>query len=179
MNKTEILKILTILSQAYTNFDFGNNPQQDKIKRDLWHEMLEDIDYKTAEKSVKKIISQNKFAPTIAEVRQAVYEVNNPGELTAGEAFEQVLSAVKKYVYMQEKKALESLPPKTAKTVRAMGYQEICMATQVDVVRGQFIKIYDQISERKKSQEKLPENLKQEIQELNQVGEFPRLVKGD
>ena len=61
---------------------------------------------------------------------------------------------------------MASMSPRTAKVVRYMGWQEICTSERPDVVRGQFMKMYETVANREKQERLLPASLRAEIKEL-------------
>jgi len=160
MTKAEIAKILAVLAASYPKFEV------DDLKVQVWHEMLGDLDYVTANMAVKKLILENAFPPSIAEVRKAAAEIMNPDVMTAAEAWGEVERAVRTYGSYQEIEALASLSPRTAKVVRQIGWREICLNEEPGVVRGQFLKMYQQVQERDRREMLLPAGLRNQIQIL-------------
>lgn len=160
MTKIETAKLLAVLAAAFPRFEV------DDLKVQVWHEMLRDLDYSLVSLAIKKLISESTFAPAIAEVRKAVAEILNPDGMTAAEAWGEVERAVRTYGYYQETKAMESLSPRTAKVVRQIGWREICLNEEPGVVRGQFLKMYQQVQERDHREMLLPADLRQGIQRL-------------
>lgn len=160
MTKAEVAMILTVLAAVYPKFEV------DDLKVQVWHEMLGDLDYATANMAVKKLILENTFPPSIAEVRKAAAEIMNPDVMTAAEAWGEVERAVRAYGYYQETEALASLPPRVAKVVRLIGWREICLNEEPGVVRGQFLKMYAQVAEREQKELLLPAGLRNQIQIL-------------
>ena len=160
MTRAETAKILAVLAASYPKFEV------DDLKVQVWHEMLGDLDYATANMAVKKLILENTFPPSIAEVRKAAMEILNPDVMTAAEAWGEVERAVRTYGYYQETKAMASLSPRTAKVVRQIGWREICLNEEAGVVRGQFLKMYQQVQERDRREMQLPAGLRNEIQRL-------------
>jgi len=160
MTKAEIAKILAVLAASYPKFEV------DDLKVQVWHEMLGDLDYATANMAVKKLILENAFPPSIAEVRKAAAEIMNPDVMTAAEAWGEVERAVRTYGSYQEIEALASLSPRTAKVVRQIGWREICLNEEPGVVRGQFLKMYQQVQERDRREMLLPAGLRNQIQIL-------------
>jgi len=160
MTKIETAKLLAVLAAAFPRFDV------DDLKVRVWHEMLGDLDYVTANIAAKKLILENTFAPSIAEVRKAVMEILNPDGMTAAEAWGEVERAVRTYGYYRETEALESMSPSVAKVVKYIGWQNICLNEEPGVVRGQFLKMYTQVAEREQKELLLPADLRQGIQRL-------------
>ena len=160
MTKGEVAKLLAVLAASYPKFEV------DDLKVQVWHEMLGDLDYVTANMAVKKLILENIFAPSIAEVRKAAMDILNPDVMTAAEAWGEVERAVRTYGYYRETEALASLTPRVAKVVRQISWREICLNEEPGVVRGQFLKMYQQVQERDHREMLLPADLRQEIQRL-------------
>jgi len=173
MTKAEIAKILAVLAASYPKFEV------DDLKVQVWHEMLGDLDYVTANMAVKKLILENAFPPSIAEVRKAAAEIMNPDVMTAAEAWGEVERAVRTYGSYQEIEALASLSPRTAKVVRQIGWREICLNEEPGVVRGQFLKMYQQVQERDRREMLLPANLRQEIQRLAGMMDIRAITGGE
>ena len=171
MTKGEVAKLLAVLAAAYPKFEVHD------VKVQVWHEMLGDIDYAVANMAVKKLIMQNTFPPAIAEVRKAAAELTNPENLTSSEAWGEVTSAIRNYGYYREEEALASMSPTTAQLVRYMGWREICMSEDIGVIRGQFLRMYEQIATREQEKQLLPPAMQDEIKQLsNKIG--LRLIEG-
>lgn len=160
MTKIETAKLLAVLAAAFPRFEV------DDLKVQVWHEMLGDLDYSLASLAIKKLILENTFAPAIAEVRKAVAEILNPDGMTAAEGWGEVERAIRLYGYYRETEALESMSPMTAKVVRCMDWREICLSEEPGVIRGQFLKMYQQIAERDRKERLLPQGLRNQIQIL-------------
>lgn len=162
MKPKEVVELLVIITAAYPNMQIS----EAMVK--LWHELLEDIDFNLAKTAVKKLILESPYPPTIADIRKHVMEITTPPEdrIDAAEAWGEVLRAIRHHGYYCEKEALESMSPRTAKVVRYMGWREICLSEDIDVVRGQFIKMYNAVAEREKQERLLPAALKEDIQKL-------------
>lgn len=165
MTKAEIAKILAVLAASYPKFEV------DDLKVHVWHEMLGDLDYAVASMAVNKIIMQNTFPPAIAEVRKAVTELMNPEQVTSSEAWGEVTRAIRNYGYYREEEALASMSPITAQLVRYMGWREICLSEDIGVIRGQFLRMYDQIVARKQKEQLLPSMMREQLANL-------RLIEG-
>ena len=173
MTKAEVAKILTVLAAAYPKFEV------DDLKVRVWHEMLGDLDYATANMAVKKLILENTFPPSIAEVRKAAMEILNPEVMTAAEAWGEVERAIRIYGYYRETEALESMSPSVAKVVEYIGWQNICLNEEPGVIRGQFLKMYQQVRERDRREMLLPADLRQGIQRLAWMMDMKAITGGE
>jgi hypothetical protein len=171
MTKGEVAKLLVVLAASYPRFEV------DDVKVQVWYEMLGDLDYAVANMAVKKLIMQNTFPPAIAEVRKAAAELTNPENLTSSEAWGEVTSAIRKYGYYREGEALASMSPTTAQVVRYMGWREICMSEDIGVIRGQFLRMYEQIATREQEKQLLSPTMQTEIKKLAKKYDI-RLIEG-
>lgn len=163
MKKHEIAQLLTVIAAAYPKF-----PQINDTMVNIWAEMFKDIDYKVANIAVKKIILENTFPPSIAELRQAIVDITTPKEekLDAGQAWGQVTKAIKNYGLYRPDEAFASMSPMTQKTVENIGWQNICMSENLDVLRGQFRMMYETMETREKQDKLIPADMKVLIEGL-------------
>jgi len=173
MTRAETAKILAVLAASYPKFEV------DDLKVRVWHEMLGDLDYATANMAAKKLILENNFPPSIAEVRKAAMEILNPEVMTAAEAWGEVERAVRTYGYYRETEALESMSPSVAKVVEYIGWQNICLNEEPGVIRGQFLKMYQQVRERDRREMLLPADLRQGIQRLAGMMDVKAIAGGE
>ncbi|HHV18397.1 MAG TPA: hypothetical protein GXZ27_06005 [Thermoanaerobacterales bacterium] len=133
----------------------------------LWYQMLKDIPYKIAEQALFKLLATAKFFPTVSEILEVVADITNQEADTAAKAWGEVEKAIGHYGHRREAEALESMSPRTAKVVKYMGWRDICLGEEIGVVRGQFLKMYQQVAEREQKERVLPESLKADIKRLN------------
>lgn len=163
MKKTEVVQLLAVINAAFPNM------QITEMTVDLWHELLGDIEFNVAKTAVKKLILESPYPPTIADIRKQVAEITTQPDdrIDAAEAWGEVLRAIRHHGYYCEKEALESMSPRTAKVVQYMGWREICLSTDIDVVRGQFMKMYNAVTEREKQERLLPFSLQEEIRQIS------------
>lgn len=163
MTESEVIKLLAMLAAAYPNMKEVN-----EIQVTLWHDCLKDIDSRVALAAIKKNILESPFPPTIADIRKQVTEVTalESEKLDGATAWGEAMKAIKHYGYYREKEALESMSPMTAKVVKYMGWEEICHSEKIDVVRGQFLKMYEALSKRANQERLLPTDFKEKMGEI-------------
>ena len=162
MTKGETAKLLAVLAASYPKFDV------DDLKVQVWHEMLGDLDYKLVQVAVQKLILESPYPPAISDVRKRAMEIMTPPEekIDAAEAWGEVEQAIRYFGSYREVEALASMSPRVAKVVRWIGWREICLSEEPGVVRGQFLKMYQQVTEREQKEKLLPKNLQNEIQKI-------------
>ena len=166
MTKGETAKLLAVLAAAFPRFEV------DDLKVQVWHEMIGDLDYGIASLAIKKLILESTFPPSIAEVRKAAVEIQAPEQTTGAQAWGEVIKAIRNFGHYREEEALASLSPLTAQVVRCMGWREICMSQEsTGVLRGQFLRMYDQIVARKQKEQLLPSVMREQLANL-------RLIEG-
>lgn len=171
MTKGEVAKLLVVLAASYPKFEV------DDLKVQVWHEMLGDLDYDVANIAIKKIIMLNTFPPAIAEVRKAAIEISSPRGLTAAEAWGEVIRAIRDYGYYREKEAMASMSPITAQVVRYLGWREICLSEEPEILRAHFLKMYDQVAAREQEKQLLPPAMQAEIKKIADKFDL-RMIEG-
>lgn len=168
MQPTEIAKLLTVIAANYPAFTV------DEIKHGLWSDMLADIDYPIANMAVRRHIATARFAPTIAEIREQAVIVAGCEEITAAEAWGELMQAVRRHGYYHESEGLASLSPETRRVAEMITWREINLNENLDVLRGQFLRMYQIVHERAKREAQLPEPWRTESLEAARVSELER-----
>mgnify|MGYP000374152265 CR=1 FL=1 len=172
MRKSDVIKLLGMLSAAYPNMKEVN-----EVTVGLWFDCLKDVDVEPALMAIKKHILESPYPPSIADIRKQIAEITTPKEdkLDAAEAWGEVVKAIQKYGSYREIEALESMSPTTRKVVKYMSWREICLSENIGVTRGQFLKMFSVIAEREKQDRLLPESFKEEIK---QISENEKVIAG-
>jgi len=162
VNREEFAAVASALHSAYGK----SNIMPDESALNLWYGMLKDIDYAICRNAVTQLISQNKFSPTIAEIREKCAAITAERLPEWDEAWGMVLMAIRKYGYMREMDALESLPDAVRGIVKRMGYQNICQSENISVERANFREAYKGQANLIKQQNVLPGAVRNEQAEL-------------
>lgn len=157
MTKDEFKSFFKYIT-AVTN---DTNPSPEKTQ--VYFDALNDIPFDIAMLAAKKIIVtlENPFLPMPAVIRGVAVEITSPHIPTAGEAYEEVLKAIRNFGGYREKEAMDSMSPLTQKAVKAVGWKSLCYSEEPDIIRGQFRKAYEAIEKRELTESKVPERLKQ------------------
>lgn len=170
MTRQETVVIITLLAGNYESFaKRTQTDEQVKIMIDTWHECLGDLDYKLVLQAVKKTIIESPYPPTIHEIRKNAIEIINPSNVrTPIEAWEEAYKMICNGTYMTQ----EEFDTHTPEVKKFFGSptQLKAYATNVDfnmdVVRSNFLKQYEVITEREKQQKLLPEQMQNMIGQL-------------
>ena len=167
MTKAEIVKLLAVISAAYPNM------QITEATVNLWHELLNDVSLSLALAAAKKLILESPYPPTIADIRKRVVEVAHPQQLNAAEAWGEVTKAMRFYGYYRANEAIASMSKPTARTVEYIGWANICTCEEPGVIRGQFMKMYEQVAGRERNEALLPASLKAEMKKITALTDRP------
>ena len=109
----------------------------------VWYTFFENDSFADFQKAVRKLAVSAKFFPSIAELKEVMAE-DAVGMLTADQAWDKVLYAVRKYGVWQADKAMKSLPDAVRLTVNHLGgFKRICESEELEWTRKDFMKIYD------------------------------------
>lgn len=143
-------------------------PNQQAVE--LWYRQLYDIDYRIAEIVLNKWVSNNKWSPSIADIREQAVEVTNGRDKDWGEAWEDVMKNIRKFGYYRAEEAVAAFTDDlTRETVRRLGYTNLCLSSDITIDRANFRMIYENLAQRQKSDRQISKELMHMIQSV-QVG---------
>lgn len=128
----EILALLNVLSEAYPTFELT------KGRISIYCEMLSDLPLDTLTAAVRQHIAVNKWPPTVAELREACSYLTRPALPTWADAWDEVLTAIRRVGYMGQPSFSH---PLIKQTVQGMGgWKVMCQMeiSKTDTWRAQF-----------------------------------------
>ena len=143
MTREEIVAVLALLQANYSGALKGMTRQDAEGKINIWTMMFADVDKESMNIAIKKMIATNKYFPTIAEVREALSEINSIRVIDAGEAWGEVISAIRNYGWSNESEAMENMSETTRNVVKRMGWLNLCNSENIVTDRAHFLKIYE------------------------------------
>lgn len=140
----------------------------------LWYEELKDIPYQLAYTALRKYVSINKFAPTIADIREQVAELNNQNEEELNEtaAWSLVLKAIRRSTYYSEEE-FAKLPPVVQRAVSSpRQLREWATLEDVDgktltVIQSNFQRTFRTEQQRERERNKLSMDVLKLMRPLN------------
>lgn len=159
MNKAEFATFAVALKTYYPKEKLLPN---DKAM-ELWFYQLNDIPYKVAEVMLNRWAATNKWSPSIADIREQAAELMQGEAKEWGEAWQEVLKAIRFFGTYKEEEALKSLDETTRAVVKRLGYRNLCFSEKLEVDRANFRMIYEQKAARDKQDAQLPQKLKELI----------------
>ena len=169
MKKSEMIQIITLLAGNYKDIS-NKNDKEKTMMLNTWYECLGDLDYNIVLQSVKKIMIESPYPPTIHDIRKNAIEIINPSnQNSAIEAWNEAYSMICSGGYMTEEEFDRASPEVkkffgNVRQVKELARTDI--ATVNTVTKGQFLKQYEIITERQKEQRLLPENMKEQLLKL-------------
>lgn len=176
MNEKEFLAISSVIKAAYPNQ--GIMPSKESL--DVWYGMLKDLDYVPVRNAVQEIIATSKYAPSIAEIREKATQRVTEQVPEWGDAWEEVLKAIRRHGYMQELDALNSMSEITRRCVKRLGWQNICMSENITADRANFRTIYEKEMQSKRTEMQIPISVRNEKMILLEqaIGNVSGLIGG-
>lgn len=161
MNKKEFAAWAMALNTYYPRV----NPIPTKEAMSLWYRQLNDIDAKVAELILHKWVAQNKWPPTIADIREEDAELTGNTIPDWSHEWEEVRKAIGAFGYSSAPELLASLKPTTREAVERVGLRDICMSENIGVERAHFRDIYTELAAKRKKENQLPPEIKQLMSE--------------
>lgn len=140
----------------------------------LWYSELKDIPYQLAHTALRKYVSTNKFAPTIADIREQVAELNGRDEEEINEtaAWYLVLKAIRRSTYYSEEE-FAKLPATVQRSVASpKQLREWAMLEDVDgktltVIQSNFQRTFRVEQQRERERNKLSPDVLRLMRPLN------------
>lgn len=177
MTLQETISLLYLAKNLYPrdkSLDKGREELVNMAK--AWAEMLRDIPFDLGKAAVAAHAANSPYAPAISEIRACARRMTEPEQLTADEAWALAIRAVRRYGHGNKnwttgkyphEMAKESVPPEVWRVMELMGYVNMCLSENVDVLRGQFIRAWERQQKKRAERESLvpflPEGLKQKF----------------
>lgn len=140
MTHDETRTFMAILMSAYPKTEIGDGTIA------VYARMLRDVPATEADEALEDILSQCKFFPTIAEIRQTVSE-RRLGLAADAAAWGEVMAQVRESGIYREPSWSSAV---IAQAVHAVGWRNVCLCeeSQLNTLRAQFERMYRAYRER-------------------------------
>ena len=164
MNTKETAAVMDILSAAYPQFYRGMGPAEKKAAVDLWAGMFKDDPLQIVLVAVKRLIATDTkgFPPPIGAVKEQIWRIQNPRQLTEQEAWQMVARAVNT---ADAEKAFAALPPEVRQIVgspvQLTQWGRMDETAFQSVVASHIQRSFRAKMENEKEQAKLPPDVRQ------------------
>lgn len=148
----------------------------------VYYELLGDLPVDVLQTAAKRVCLEHKWAnfPTVAELREAAAETMRGAvkELSAAEVWDRAWSLVRSIdlEVPHTVEVLKNQPPIVQESIKAFGLPALVYGKEpVGVIRGQFIKIVEQLQARDRRNALLPASVKQSIAAIGNRPEVGRI----
>lgn len=175
MTRQETSKIMRIITAAYPDFYKSCSEIEKMEALALWAEMFKDYPAKVVAYATKAFIAEDKkgFPPRIGQIMERVRMLTEEPQMSAEEAWELVYRALCRSGWHAEEE-FAKLPPNVQKVVRTPGQLQawgLDPQFNAGVESSNFKRAYNNVLEREKRLNALPEDIKAFIAENTQKRE--------
>lgn len=168
----EIRAVFNLLTTNYGYIQREKTPQEMASLLDLWIQLLADLDGDTLRVATLKHVSESKWFPSIAELREQAASILCPNSKTAIEAWGDVVRAFHNFGQYQTPKFDDEI---TAEVVRDLGWVELCNSEMPEADRARFIQGYEAMTKRRKTESVALPQVQQYIAQIAEARSIPRL----
>ena len=163
MTSAEFQKFFKYISSVTTD----TNPSPERTQ--VYWDTLNDLPFDVAMTAGRKVIAtlENPFLPMPAVFRGMALQVTGQTIQSAPDAYAEVLRAIRNFGSYKETEALASLKPMTLKAVKAIGWKDLCLSEEPDVIRGQFRMAYEALEKRESMDLRTPQSIKDVIANMD------------
>ncbi len=167
-----------ILADAIKTYYPKENMLPTKEAMALWYDALKDIDYKSAERGLKRYVMLNKFPPAISDIRENAIGGAEINELSEMEAWAKISKAIGNANYHADEE-FAKLPVVLQKVVgRPANLREWAMLDSEvvhSVIQSNVIKTYRIVAKRAREENRMPESLRMKTGlEEEKMAAFPQ-----
>jgi hypothetical protein len=162
VNKHETAEVLGYLAAAFPN---AKVTKQTAI---VFHDVLSALPASDVMVAAKELVRECEFFPSPAQILNAVGRLSGTTSPSSGMAWQEVLRQVGEKGRMG---VPEFSHATTEAVVKAIGWRDICMSENVDVLRSNFLRMYDGMA---KSLDR--EALKELVSRSNDALEQPKVM---
>jgi hypothetical protein len=166
------MRLIGICSANYKGF-----PENPDATVELWLSMLGEYDFQIVGMAVKRHIAKSVYAPKIAEILECIADITNEPTILPLDAWGEVTRAIRRYGYMRESEAMESMSEDTKHMVRQIGYQTLCQSENEMADRAHFMNQMTAYQNRKKQDAQISPLFRQAIE--NKRDDIKRLGSGE
>ena len=158
MSKMDVIRLFALISMLYPKDKDFKNAEEPMVN--AWHAMLKDMTFDQAQAAVQAHAALSPYSPAIADIRKRRQRLQT-SQLDGDQAWAYARKAVSKYGYYQWQEAQEHTPPEVWQFVTEhFGFRNLCNAENTDVVRAQFLKLWELRLKREAENRLLPESVR-------------------
>jgi len=124
----------------------------------VWARALADLPFEATQQAILLLVRTHKFRPSIAEIRQTVFDLVDPLP-TAEEAWEEARRAARTFSPYHGGVLHEWSHPLIERAARVVGIETMAYSEEPTVIAAQFRRVYENLREReqiRRQQESTP-----------------------
>lgn len=163
MTRQETLKIMAVLKGAYPNYYRGMSKDELEGVVNLWAELFREEPYELVAGAVKRLIASDVkgFPPVIGQIKEQIYQLTHPMEMTEQEAWSLVSKAVRDFSYYAPERdnPYYRLPEMIQRLLRPEDIKAWAMSEEDEfqtVIASNFMRSYRARMQSQKELDKLP-----------------------
>ena len=164
MTKKETIQMLAILDATYPGFYKDKSEKEIDGVVAIWSEMFKDCDFDLTMLAVKELLNTNKYVPTIASIKEKMYELTHIDDESPSDLWEILLKAIGRsgYYAVEEFDKLPDIIKEFIKSPHQLHeLSQIPSETLHSVVKGQFLRQIENLKERVRAKEMLSPEVRQ------------------
>lgn len=168
MTREETIKLLMVIQSAYPNF----KPPDKTVAVDTWYTILKDMDYNVVQMGLRAYITSDTsgFAPSIGQLINTIYTIQDPQELNEMEAWALVSKALRNGYYGAVEEFFK-LPPLVQKAVgtpdNLRNWSQTNTESVENVIQSNFMRSYRTVVKREEEIKKMPVDIQALIESTN------------
>ena len=149
----------------------GVGIEMTKLQAEVYYDLLGDIPAEVMALAAKRAVLEHRYhtLPSVGLLRELAVAIMKPPELTADWAWARVRGALSRICYTmgaEEVREIKATVPRLAREVaERIGWRQI-RDGKPDVVRGQFLRLYEVVRAERERADLLPPKLSEEIQQV-------------
>jgi hypothetical protein len=176
VTEVEASKLVAVIVNAYPGTMARFDADQQKQTQAIYRRMLLDLDAKSAAGAVQRLLADSRFMPSVAEIRRAVVEYERGPMRPAGDAWGDVLAAIRKF---GSHRTPQFADPMVASAVASMGWYQLCSSESPVADRARFIELYENIHATARREAQMPAAVRRELP-VRSGGPYamPSLIEG-
>lgn len=143
MTREETVKLLAFITAACPSL------KATTATVEAWHVLLGDLPFPLVMQATVTVLAHQTGAwwPMPGAIRETALRLAGRATPDGDQAWAEVMQAVRQYGYYNPDAALAALSPITRTVAQAMGWDLICTG-DVEIVRGQFLRLYQLAADR-------------------------------
>lgn len=153
MTGDEFRDVMRLIFSAWASQRARMSPEDAKAMVLAYSVGLDDLDVALVRQAVTRLVRTSEWIPTVAAIRKAVGVVAHGSAPTGGEAWGDVMTAIRRYgSHRTPGIDFEFRDPIVTRIVRAFGWRDLCASDNPHADRARFIETYEQADQNERTE---------------------------